>query len=78
MGQPVGLVGDAIGRAEALGGANGARPFAGVDIRVQGAVSLKAVLFGSVGTHKDPFLSRQNMTPDTKRQFFWNPLGDSL
>lgn len=59
MGQTVGLVGDPIGGAETLGGADGARPFAGVDIRVQGAVSLKAVLFGSDRRHNNPFLSHQ-------------------
>lgn len=47
--QAVGLVGEAIGGTEALGGAYGAGPLAGVDVRVQGAVSLEAVLFGSGG-----------------------------
>lgn len=45
--QAIGLVGEPIGRAEALGGAYGAGPLTGVNIRVQGTISLKAVLFGS-------------------------------
>lgn len=47
VGQAVGLVGEPIGWAEALGGAYGAGPLARVNICVQGAVSLEAVLFGS-------------------------------
>lgn len=46
--QAVGLVGEPIGWAEALGGAYGAGPLIGVNIWVQGTISLKAVLFGSV------------------------------
>jgi len=47
VGQAVGLVGEPIGRAEALGGAYGAGPLARVNIRVEGTISLEAVLFGS-------------------------------
>lgn len=47
--QAVGLVGQAVGGAEALRRADGAGPLAGVDVRVQGGVSLEAVLFGSGG-----------------------------
>lgn len=47
VGQPVGLVGQAVGRAEALGRADGAGPLTGVDVWVQGVVSLEAILFGS-------------------------------
>lgn len=47
VGQSVGLVGEPIGRAEALGGAYGAGPLAWVHIGMQGAISLEAVLFGS-------------------------------
>lgn len=52
MGQPVGLVGESIGWTETLGGAHGARPFAWVDVWVDGAVSLEAVLFGSEQKHR--------------------------
>lgn len=52
MGQPVGLVGQPIGWTETLGGAHGAGPFARVDIWMDGAVSLKAVLFGSEQNHR--------------------------
>lgn len=45
--QAVGLVREPVGWAEALGGAHGAGPLARVNIRVQGAVSLEAILFGS-------------------------------
>lgn len=51
VGQAVGLVGESVGRAETLRGADGAGPLAGVNIRVQGAIPLKAVLFGSRHTH---------------------------
>lgn len=44
--QAVRLVREPIGWTEALGGAYGAGPFAGVNIRVQGTISLKAILFG--------------------------------
>lgn len=47
VGQAIGLVGETVGGAEALGRAYGAGPLAGVNVRVQGAFSLKAVLFGS-------------------------------
>lgn len=52
MRHAVGLVGEPVGRAETLGGAYGAGPFAGMDIRVKGAVSLEAVLFGSGRKHR--------------------------
>lgn len=45
--QAVGLVREPIGRTETLGGAHGAGPLARVNILVQGAVSLEAILFGS-------------------------------
>ena len=45
--EAVGLVGDSIGRAEALGGAYGAGPLAGVKLGVHAAVAVKAILFGS-------------------------------
>lgn len=51
VGQAVGLVGQAVGGAEALPGADRARPLAGV-LRVH-AVPLEAVLFGSADTHKE-------------------------
>lgn len=47
MRQAVRLVGEPIRWAEALGGAYGAGPLAGVNIWVQGTISLKAILFGS-------------------------------
>lgn len=47
VGQAIGLVGEPVGRAEALSGAYGAGPFAGVNIWVQGTISLEAILFGS-------------------------------
>lgn len=47
VGQAVGLVGDPIGWAEALGGAYGAGPLARVNIWMQGTISLEAILFGS-------------------------------
>lgn len=59
--QTVGLVGEAVRGAEALGGADGAGPLAGVDVRVQGAVSLEAVLFGSGGDGEE--------TEDMKERF---------
>lgn len=47
MSHTVGLVGEAVGWAESLSRAYGAGPFAGVNIWVQGTISLKAILFGS-------------------------------
>lgn len=47
--QTVGLVGEPIGRAEALCRTYGAGPLTGVNIWVQGTISLEAVLFGSGG-----------------------------
>lgn len=47
MGQAVGLVGESVRWAETLRGADGAGPLAGVNVWVQGAIALKAVLFGS-------------------------------
>lgn len=49
VGQAVGLVGQPVGWAEALRGADGAGPLTGVHVWVQGAVPLEAVLFGSEG-----------------------------
>lgn len=53
VGQAVRLIGEPIGWAEALGGAYGAGPLAGVNIWVQGTISLKAILFGSGGRKKE-------------------------
>lgn len=53
VGQAVGLVGEPVGWAEALGGAYGAGTLARVNIRVQGAISIKAVLFGPGRTNKE-------------------------
>lgn len=53
VGQAVGLVGETVGGTETLGGAYGAGPLAGVNIWVQGAFSLKAILFGSGWQKKD-------------------------
>lgn len=47
VGQAVGLVGEPIGGAEALGRADGARSLAWVNIWVQVTISLEAILFGS-------------------------------
>lgn len=47
MRQTIGLVGESIGWAETLGRTYSAGPFAGVNVRMQSAVSFKAVLFGS-------------------------------
>lgn len=55
MRHAVGLVGEPVGRTETLGGANGARPFAGVDLRMHRAFSLKAILFGSEWKHTTVF-----------------------
>lgn len=55
VGQAVGLVGEPIGWAEALGGAYGAGPLARVNILVHGAISLEAVLFGSGWRKKERY-----------------------
>lgn len=47
VGLAVGLVGEPIGWAEALGRAYGAGSLARVNIWVHGAIALKAILFGS-------------------------------
>ncbi len=47
VGQAIGLIGEPIGRAEALGRAYGAGPLTWVNIWVQGGISLEAILFGS-------------------------------
>lgn len=54
VGQAVGLVGESVGRAETLRGADGAGTLAGVNVWVQGAVALEAVLFGSGDRRNKP------------------------